>query len=206
VTAHQMITEAAAGREPTSLLSEARGVRVSSEKYSWGLLVKIDQGLNFRAVIHPEHHDVVKRGGSFKDEQGTTWIVTLTDGGRRFQSGSQRMDVKASDLSMILMEADLTEGPRLPIAWKNLNNIVAGRKNITRVCRVLAAMNPQYVSYLQPADADYARVKKKWERKGRPFGERGMHGTLILRGGKQMFVGELMGMGPVILAHSDFPA
>lgn len=72
--------------------------KLITEKYSWGILRKIEVGHSFSIIIHPEHwvrmrpEIISKIPGEFKDEQKKTWRYTFSKSSDiiefRSQSGS----------------------------------------------------------------------------------------------------------------------
>lgn len=72
--------------------------KVEKESYSWGDLIKVSKGNEYKAVLHPKDQEVLRKlksgeSSSFTDEQGVKWKATR-DG------NSIRLDSKSGSLEM----------------------------------------------------------------------------------------------------------
>ena len=62
---------------------QGKKLKTVSESYSWGNLIKVESGNKWKAILHPENIESVRKlkageSYSFKDEQKMDWKVTAT--------------------------------------------------------------------------------------------------------------------------------
>jgi hypothetical protein len=78
--------------------------KVKKESYSWGDLITVSKGNEFKAVLHPEHQDALKKlkdgeKTTFTDEQKVKWNATRTGDSLELKSGSKSLTMSASTLN-----------------------------------------------------------------------------------------------------------
>jgi len=78
--------------------------KVKKESYSWGDLITVSKGNEFKAVLHPEHQDALKKlkdgeKTAFTDEQKVKWNATRTGDSLELKSGSKSLTMPASTLN-----------------------------------------------------------------------------------------------------------
>lgn len=76
---------------------------ITHEKYDWGTLRVIHHGINYKAVLHPEHFELIaakpRQTVTFTDEQGITWKVTRNHEHVTLTADHRRLDVLFSKLA-----------------------------------------------------------------------------------------------------------
>jgi hypothetical protein len=56
-------------------------ISIKKSEHSWGTLILVEKGIDYRAVLHPEHQEMILsladgETKKFEDEQGIKWNAT----------------------------------------------------------------------------------------------------------------------------------
>lgn len=77
--------------------------KVEKESYSWGDLIKVSKGNEYKAVLHPKDQEVLRKlksgeSNSFTDEQGVKWKATRDGDSIRLDSKSGGLEMSRGEL------------------------------------------------------------------------------------------------------------
>lgn len=95
--------EKAAGETLKRLARQEPKTDVKKESYSWGDLVTVSKGNQYKAVLHPEHQDALRKlkdgeSHTFTDEQKHKWTATRDGDAINLNSKAGKLSVSRSDL------------------------------------------------------------------------------------------------------------
>jgi hypothetical protein len=137
--------------------------KVKKESYSWGDLVTVSKGNEFKAVLHPEHQDALKKlkdgeKTTFTDEQRVKWNAARTGDNLELKSGSKSLSMPVSTLN--------TEAARSPKAGQKMPGLPQRRpeEDVRRPGGKLIGTSPRNMSIdgLKELKKEAADFRKKF--------------------------------------------